>query len=65
MTNLALRLDWEIGNMTLTSISGYSDFQREESNDWDGGFTTTPAISTQRIYRCSARRFVCPAKLIV
>ena len=24
--------------MTLTSISGYSDFQREESNDWDGGF---------------------------
>lgn len=37
-TNIALRLDWEIGDMTLTAISGYSDFQREESNDWDGGF---------------------------
>ncbi|MBT6334133.1 MAG: TonB-dependent receptor [Halieaceae bacterium] len=37
-TNIMLRLDWAIGDATLTSISGYSDFQREESNDWDGGF---------------------------
>ncbi|MCH1492567.1 MAG: TonB-dependent receptor, partial [Luminiphilus sp.] len=36
--NVALRLDWQIGDATLTSITGYSDFQREEANDWDGGF---------------------------
>ncbi len=32
------RLDWNVNNMTLTSITGYNDFQREEANDWDGGF---------------------------
>ena len=37
-TNLALRFDWDLEGMTLTSITGYSDFQREEANDWDGGF---------------------------
>ena len=37
-TNLALRLDWDLEGMTLTSITGYSDFQRVEANDWDGGF---------------------------
>ena len=37
-TNIALRMDWDIGGATLTSITGYSDFQREEANDWDGGF---------------------------
>jgi len=36
--NIALRMDWDIGSATLTSITGYSDFQREEANDWDGGF---------------------------
>ena len=36
--NIALRMDWDIGGATLTSITGYSDFQREEANDWDGGF---------------------------
>lgn len=37
-TNIALRIDWDLGSTTLTSISGYSDFQREEANDWDGGY---------------------------
>lgn len=37
-TNLAARFDWDLGDMTLTAITGYSDFQREEANDWDGGF---------------------------
>jgi len=37
-TNVALRIDWDLGSATLTSISGYSDFQREEANDWDGGY---------------------------
>ncbi len=32
------RLDWDVSGMTFTSITGYNDFQREESNDWDGGF---------------------------
>jgi iron complex outermembrane receptor protein len=34
----SIRLDWDLGNMTLTSITGYNDFEREEANDWDGGF---------------------------
>lgn len=37
--NFAARLDWNLDNgMTFTSITGYSDFEREEANDWDGGF---------------------------
>jgi iron complex outermembrane recepter protein len=32
------RLEWQIGDMTLTSITGYDDFERVEANDWDGGF---------------------------
>lgn len=32
------KLNWEIGDMTLTSITGYDEFEREEANDWDGGF---------------------------
>jgi iron complex outermembrane receptor protein len=32
------RLDWNISDVTFTSITGYNDFTREEANDWDGGF---------------------------
>ena len=32
------RLDWDINDLTFTSLTGYNDFTREESNDWDGGF---------------------------
>jgi iron complex outermembrane receptor protein len=31
-------LNWDIGNVTLTSITSWSQFDRVESNDWDGGF---------------------------
>jgi len=31
-------LNWDIGNVTLTSITAFSQFDRVESNDWDGGF---------------------------
>ncbi len=35
---LSARLEWHFNNVTLTSISGYDTFDREEANDWDGGF---------------------------
>lgn len=38
LKGVSARLDWEIGDMVLTSITGYNDFERTESNDWDGGF---------------------------
>ncbi len=38
LTGFSARLDWAIGDMTLTSITGYNEFEREEANDWDGGF---------------------------
>jgi iron complex outermembrane receptor protein len=39
LTGFMARLDWDINDsMTLTSVTGYNDFEREEANDWDGGF---------------------------
>lgn len=38
LTGLMARVNWNIGAMTLTSITGYDEFERTESNDWDGGF---------------------------
>lgn len=39
LKGFAARLDWELGDsMVLTSVTGYNDFEREEANDWDGGF---------------------------
>jgi len=32
------RVDWDINDLTFTSITGYNDFTRTEANDWDGGF---------------------------
>ena len=31
-------ITWDLGNVVLTSISAFDQFDREESNDWDGGF---------------------------
>jgi iron complex outermembrane receptor protein len=31
-------LNWDIGEMTLTTITAMTEFDRVESNDWDGGF---------------------------
>lgn len=38
LTGFMGRIDWDIGDMTLTAITGYDEFERTESNDWDGGF---------------------------
>lgn len=38
LLGFSAKLEWNLGNMTLTSITGYDEFEREEANDWDGGF---------------------------
>lgn len=32
----SIRADWNLEGMVLTSISAYEQFNRDESNDWDG-----------------------------
>lgn len=31
-----LKMNWDIGNFTITSVTGYDKFERDEANDWDG-----------------------------
>ena len=38
LVGVTARIDLELGAMTLTSVTGYNEFEREEANDWDGGF---------------------------
>ncbi len=38
LTGISAFLNWNIGDVTLTSVTGYNDFDRVEANDWDGGF---------------------------
>ncbi len=38
LKGLSAKLEWDLGNMKLTSITAYDEFEREEANDWDGGF---------------------------
>ncbi|MEM9531561.1 MAG: TonB-dependent receptor [Pseudomonadota bacterium] len=38
LLGFSAKLEWDLGNMLLTSITGYDQFDREEANDWDGGF---------------------------
>ncbi len=39
LTSLRAKLTWELASgMTLTSITAWDNFEREEANDWDGGF---------------------------
>lgn len=38
LKGVSAKLEWNLGNMALTSITAYDKFQREETNDWDGGF---------------------------
>lgn len=39
LLGFSARLDWDLSDtMTLTSVTGYNSFEREEANDWDGGF---------------------------
>ncbi len=36
LKGVAINLTWDIGDVTLTSITGYDKFDRTETNDWDG-----------------------------
>ncbi len=38
LTGISAKLSWDLGKFDFTSITGYDDFDRVESNDWDGGF---------------------------
>ena len=33
---LTLRADWELESMTITSLTGFNDYSRNEANNWDG-----------------------------
>lgn len=33
----SVKLEWQLGDMTLTSLTAYDKFERAEANDWDGG----------------------------
>ncbi len=51
LKGVSARLDWDINDITLTSITGYNDFQREESNDWDGGsYIDSSSINTTDLW---------------
>lgn len=46
LTGISARLDWDVSeNMTLTSVTGYDKFDREEANDWSG----VPALDASNI----------------
>jgi iron complex outermembrane recepter protein len=37
LTSVSLKLNWKLSDdVTLTSVSGYDKFKRNETNDWDG-----------------------------
>jgi len=38
LTGISARLTWNLGAVDLTSITAWDQFDRVESNDWDGGF---------------------------
>jgi len=38
LKGVSAKLDWDFGNFVLTSLTAYDEFEREEANDWDGGF---------------------------
>lgn len=38
LKGLSAKLEWDLGSMTLTSLTSYDEFERVEANDWDGGF---------------------------
>ena len=51
LLGISAKLTWEFDGFTLTSITGYDDFDRVESNDWDGGFFNDSSnINTTNAY---------------
>ena len=46
LSGISARLDWDVSeNITLTSVTGYDKFEREEANDWSG----IPALDSSNI----------------
>ena len=37
LKGMSAHLDWDLGNVSLASITAYNKFERVERNDWDGG----------------------------
>ena len=38
LTGISAILNWDFGEVRLTAISAWDNFERAEANDWDGGF---------------------------
>jgi iron complex outermembrane receptor protein len=38
LAGVSATINWDLGDVTLTSITAFDQFDRVESNDWDGGF---------------------------
>lgn len=38
LTGASATVNWDIGELTFKSITAVNQFDREEANDWDGGF---------------------------
>jgi iron complex outermembrane receptor protein len=36
LKGISAKLDWQLGDVFFTSVTGYNSFEREEANDWDG-----------------------------
>ena len=57
LTGASATLDWDFGDLTLTSITAFNQFDRVEANDWDGCFcndssninTTDLSVFTQEL----------------
>lgn len=57
LTGASARLSLDLGEVALTSITAFNQFDREEANDWDGGFyndssninTTDLSVFTQEL----------------
>lgn len=45
LKGISAKLDWQLGDVTFTSVTGYDQFEREEANDWDG----TPSVDSSNI----------------
>jgi len=51
---LNAKLTWDIDDFTFTSLTAYDEFERRESNDWDGGaFIDASNINTTDIWAFS------------
>ncbi len=50
LKGISAKLEWELDKAELTSITSYDEFDRQETNDWDGGaFNDSSNINTTGI----------------